>query len=82
MQEIWETTKTYLPSLITAIIACGVAFFAYLKNRANFKAKQTELEIENIQLKKAMIEGSYIICPNCGTKILLKDTKIYMEEIK
>ena len=84
-----EILKEYLPQLLTiavtilsALSACLVMFFNSKKAKYEYQKTLTEKETENLALQKAIIEGSYIICPNCGHKIFLKDQKVFTQEVK
>lgn len=74
---ILETIIEYWPVLVTGLLGLGSAIGTYLIAKAKAKTKEAELELANIELQKAIIEGSYILCPSCGEKIFLKDAKIY-----
>ena len=64
-------------TVITALTAALIAILNAVKAKASLKEKLAEAETANAELRKAIIESAYIICPQCGTKILLKDQKIY-----
>lgn len=70
----------YIASVITAILTCVLGSLGYtVKVRSDNKAltiEKTRLEEEKTRLTRAIIEGSYIICPNCGEEIFLKDVEI------
>ena len=64
-------------TVMTALTAAVIAILNAVKAKAALKEKLAEAEIANAELRKAIIESAYIVCPNCGAKILLKDEKIY-----
>lgn len=64
-------------TVITALTAALIAILNAVKAKASLKKKLAEAETANAELRKAIIESAYIICPQCGAKILLKDQKIY-----
>lgn len=91
MQEIISTIKSLAIDLIIPIFgACIVAaiyfVIAALKSRTKSKeleAKKIELEIKNTELatekailEQKIIEGSFVICPNCGHEIGLSSVEI------
>lgn len=70
--------------LIISLITILVASFASIAGiSVKWRSDKKALEIENVKLEqkqkdleKAIIDGSYIICPNCGHQIFLKDVEI------
>ena len=68
--------------IIGALSAALIAILNAVKAKATLKEKLAEAETANAELKKAIVESAYIVCPQCGTKILLKDQKIYTKEEK
>lgn len=70
----------YIASLITVIVTAVLGSLGYnVKVSSDNKAlriEKTKLEEEKTRLTRAIIEGSYIICPNCGEEIFLKDVEI------
>lgn len=86
MQEFLNSYGAQIVSLITpllsAIVAFLVVFFNSKKAKYEYKEALAQKEKENLALQKALIEGSYIICPNCGSKIFLKDVQVYTQEVK
>lgn len=68
--------------LVSAIVAFLVVFFNSKKAKFEYKEALAQKEKENLALQKALIEGSYIICPNCGSKIFLKDVQVFTQEVK
>lgn len=86
MKEFLNSYGAQIVSLITpllsAMVAFLVVFFNSKKAKYEFKEALALKEKENLALQKALIEGSYIICPNCGSKIFLKDVQVYTQEVK
>lgn len=70
--------------LIISLVTILVASFASIAGiSVKWRADKKALEIENIKLEqkskdleKAIIDGSYIVCPACGHHIFLKDVEI------
>lgn len=91
-----EIFKEVLPYIITALIgivtAIGTLITSYLKNKkakldystklSEERTKYIALEEKKTQLEIAMIEGAFIICPKCNSKILAKDLVFYTQEVK
>lgn len=67
-------------TIATALTAALVAILNAVKAKASLKEQLAMAETANAELKKAIVESAYIVCPQCGTKILLKDQKIYTKE--
>lgn len=76
MNPFVEVLLTYWPTIVSAAAGLIVGFIVYLCKRVKYKEALVEKETANIELQKIIVEGSYIICPNCGHKIMLKDTTI------
>ena len=75
---IIETLIEYWPVIVTALCGLCSAVVTYLIAKTKARTKEAELEAVNVELQKTMIEGSYILCPSCGSKIYLKDAKVYV----
>lgn len=77
-------------TLITAIVGCLASFFYARKTKYDAQATENELRTQNIVLQQEKIElqtaiynGTYILCPNCGEKIYLKDMQFKVDsEVK
>lgn len=86
MENFWNSYGPQIVSLIapllSAIVAFLIVFFNSKKAKFEYKEALAQKEKENLALQKAIIEGSYIICPNCGAKIFLKDVQVYTQEVK
>lgn len=82
MEKWLDVLFTYWPVIVSALAGLGVGFLTYLTKRTKYKTALVEKETENLELQKAIYEGSYIICPECGKKIFLKDSKVYTGGIK
>lgn len=83
--------KEILPYLITAL--CGIITaggtlivsifnakkkkYEYQEKLSEEKAKILALEVEKLKLEELMLEGAFIICPNCKTEIKAKDMIFY-----
>lgn len=74
--ENWE----FIASVITILVTCIASIFGVtVKMRADKKALEianTGLQEEKLRLERAIVEGSYIICPKCGHRIFLRDVEI------
>lgn len=82
----------YLPIIIPVVssivtAAAGVVLAWLSASKAKAEAKEAtskleianaELELEKTTLETTIVEGTYTICPNCGSKISLKDIKFYV----
>ena len=86
MKDFLNSYGAQIVSLITPLLSAFVAFlvvfFNSKKAKYEYKEALAKKEKENIALQKALIEGSYIICPSCGSKIFLKDVTVYTQEVK
>ena len=72
--------------IITAAVAVVSAFLSMIvvaintrKAKLKLEEEKTKLEQKNVELQQAIIDGAFIICPNCGLKIRLKDVEIKTE---
>lgn len=86
MKELLSQIIPYLPAIITtagtvaaAICAMVVAYAKAKTAKAECETEKAVLEKEKVQLEQAIINGSYIVCPNCGTKIYLKDVSVQID---
>ena len=89
-----ELLLEYLPYIITSCVGVGSALIATITAVLNAKKKKYEyqaalsqkdealvkLELEKIKLEELMLDGSFIICPNCQTEIKAKDMVFYTKE--
>lgn len=69
-----------LPEIASLLVGLVGAIVTFLITKYKGKKKQVELEIEKIELQKAVIENTMIICPTCKSKFKLKDAKIVEKE--
>lgn len=74
---IVETLIEYWPALVSGISLILGGLLTYIVARLKYKTKVAEKETTIAELQKAIIDGSYILCPSCGEKIYLKDAKVY-----
>ena len=81
MQELLPIMITATTTIITALTATIVSWLNASKAKATYKEKLAEAEKANAELRKSIIENAFIICPNCGTKIILKNQDIHTKEI-
>ena len=79
-QELSPLIISSASAIITALVAAVVAWLNASKAKASYKEKLAEAEKANAELKTAIIESAFIVCPKCGEKIILKDTKINYKE--
>lgn len=77
MEEVYQLIIDCLPAIVTGLAGLATGFIFYLSKRIKYKTAVAEKEIENVKLQEAIINSSYIICPNCKKQVYLKDTKIY-----
>ena len=85
-----------LPYIITACVGVCTALGTLIVSILNSKAKKAEyntkleemniqklqIESKKLELEEMMIQGAFIICPQCGTKIKAKDMIFYTSEVK
>lgn len=83
MNELIKELTPFISPLVSSLSAMIIAFVYAAKVKADkikIEAEKeiavSELEKENLALQKAIVENSFIICPNCGTKIKLADAVI------
>ena len=90
-----ELILTHLPEIIIGIVgiisaasAWIISIFNQKKAKAEYQTKLSEekskslaLEIQKAELQKAMIEGAFVICPNCKTKIKASELVFYTQEV-
>lgn len=90
-----ELIMQVLPYLITAI--CGIITaagtlivsimnskkkkFEYQEKLSEERCKNLALEAKKMELEQLMLEGAFIICPKCETKIKAKDMVFYTQEV-
>lgn len=86
MRDLIAQLIPYLPAIITTAGTVAAAICAMIVANAKAKTAKAECEIEKatlekekVQLETAIINGSYIVCPNCGTKIYLKDVQVQID---
>lgn len=71
--------STLTAAIVTAILAALAlitAFFNYLRLQVEKKKLTDQIE----SLRDCDLEGLYVRCPNCGTKVALKNAAIYKED--
>lgn len=76
---IIQTLIEYWPVIVTLVGGLLACILTYITTKVKAKTKEAELEAANIELKTAIINGSYVMCPKCGEKIYLKDVTIYTD---
>lgn len=81
MQEILPIMITAATTIVTALTATIVSWLNASKAKATYKEKLAEAEKANAELKKSIIENAFIICPNCGSKIILKNQELHTKEL-
>lgn len=86
MSEFLNQLVPYLPALITtagavAAAICGVVIAWSKKTTAQheLEVEKTQLEKDKVELERTIYEGSYIICPQCGRKIILKEMEFHID---
>lgn len=75
-----DTILKVLPEIITLGVGLIGAVTTFLITHFKMKKKQADLEIEKIELQKAVIENTLVICPSCKAKFKLKDAVVASEE--
>lgn len=80
--EYGAQIMSYVFTVLAAFVSFLVVFFNSKKAKYEYKEQLAKKETENLALQKAIIEGAYVICPSCGSKIFLKDAKVYTQEVK
>lgn len=82
MDNLIALLSDNLPSIITGALGLITGVIIYLSKRLKYKTQLVDAEIAKVELEKVIAAGSYIICPSCGKKIFIQDTKIYTGGIK
>lgn len=91
-----ELLLNYLPEILAVLFGIFTAVAAFVVSFVNIKKKKLELEevklqaakdkaqleADKVHLEKMMLEGAFIICPNCDTKIMAKDMVFYTKEVE
>lgn len=77
MNPFIQALQTYWPTIVAALSGLIIGFVAYLKARLTYKTTIAEKDTANAELQKVIIQGSYVICPDCGKKILIQSTTIH-----
>lgn len=88
LTELWNSTPieirtaliTACSLLVTAISGAIIALLKFGQKRSELKQAEQEyqltkikLETEKMVLENKLIMGTYTICPNCGSKLLITD---------
>lgn len=68
---------TALGTLIVSICNAKKKKYEYEEKTTQLKIEKTALETQKLELEKLMLEGAFIICPNCNTEIKAKDMIFY-----
>lgn len=86
MNEFIQQVLPYLPAIITtagavAAAICGVIIAWSKKTTAQneLELEKAQLEKDKVELERTIYEGSYIICPQCGRKIILKEMEFHID---
>lgn len=91
-----ELLISYLPEILSVLVGIAVAVggvvvsvLQYKKSKVDNLKKleeertaRLEIEAKKIELEKMMLDGAFIICPNCETKIKAKDMVFYTKEVE
>lgn len=78
-----ENMASILPSLmaiISAFCTLAIVWIKTRKSKLELQNSNIELQKQKLELERQMYEGSYIICPDCKRKILLKDMKFIVDK--
>lgn len=71
---------TALGTLIVSILNAKKKKYEYKEKLEEVNMQKLQVEAKKIELEQLMIEGAFIICPNCDTKIKAKDMIFYTKE--
>lgn len=78
--ELQVLLITAITSIVTAVVSCIVSFIKCRSKKVELQQAQQEFELvkirmetEKLTLENQLITGTYTICPNCGSKLLLTD---------
>lgn len=66
-------TQEMIVSVGTAAASLFVAFCSFLISFLKTKQANKETEAAKLRYAEAVLNGCYLICPDCGRKIELKD---------
>lgn len=77
MDSIIDLLIDNLGSIISLASGLIIGFIVFLTKRIKYKTALIEKDLENVKLQEAIINSSFVVCPSCGKKIQLKDSKIY-----
>lgn len=78
--ENWQFIASFLAVLLSVVGALVGIKVSYNSSTKTLTAEKVKLDQENVRLKRAIVEGAYIICPHCGEMILLKDVEVKIKE--
>lgn len=89
MKEFFSSPE-FITLLTSCLVAFGGAFVAAFQTvkarqsvkKANAYAEEAKakLELEKLELQRAVINGSFVVCPKCQEHVHLKDATIYTKE--
>lgn len=66
-------------SVASAAASLFVAFCSFLISFLKTKQANKETEVAKLRYAEAVLNGCYLICPDCGRKIELKDIHWYQQ---
>lgn len=66
-------------SVASAAASLFVAFCSFLISFLKTKQANKETEAAKLRYAEAVLNGCYLICPDCGRKIELKDIHWYQQ---
>ena len=66
-------TQEMIVSVASAAASLFVAFCSFLISFLKTKQANKETEAAKLRYAEAVLNGCYLICPDCGRKIELKD---------
>lgn len=67
-------------SVASAAASLFVAFCSFLISFLKTKQANKETEAAKLRYAEAVLNGCYLICPDCGRKIELKDIHWYQQQ--
>ena len=76
----WQFIASFLVTALSVVGALVGIKVSYNSSTKTLTAEKVKLDTENARLKRAIVEGAYIICPHCGEVIFLKDVEVKVKE--
>lgn len=73
LNDLLTKIATVALPCLSALVAFLVAYFNMRKSKLELQQRNVELETANVEMQTAFYNGSYIVCPKCGSRIYVKD---------